>query len=251
MIDLRHGDCLELMAGVPAGSVDLILADLPYGSTDLAWDSVIPLAPLWEHYRRVITPTGAIVLTASQPFTTALINAAPDLFKYCWVWEKSIVGGIFDAKNKPMKRHEDVLVFSKGTTANCSTRRMAYHPQGLRAYHRRCKNFMRNRACYTKKPSHQPEYDREFTDYPTSILRFPNDTGLHPTQKPVALMEYLIKTYTNEGDTVMDSCFGSGTTPVACVNTERNFIGMEKDVTYFEVGQRRVREAQTAHPLFA
>src|SRR5574343_141311 len=202
MIKLMQGDCLELMNQIPDQSVDMILCDLPYGTTECSWDSVIPFEPLWAHYRRVIKSNGAVVLTATQPFTTALISSNMRDFKYCWVWKKTRGSGFINSKNKPISTHEDVVVFSLGTTANCSPRRMSYYPQGL------------VHAPYHKKRN-----------------------------KPMALMEYLIRTYTNEGETVMDNCMGSGTTGVACMNTGRKFIGMEQDAKYFEIAQKRIHDA--------
>lgn len=243
-ITLYQGDCLEIMPTLASGSVDLVLCDLPYGTTACPWDSVLDLPRVWSEYRRVIHPDSAAVLTASQPFTTALINSAPDLFKYCWVWEKSVSGDVFNAKNKPLKKHEDVCVFSPGTTANKSPRRMRYFPQGLTAIDKTCTNRETVRAFVAPRPSHKATYKQTSTGYPTSVLRFTNDKGFHPTQKPVALMEYLIKTYTNPGDTVLDNCMGSGTTGVAAVNTGRKFIGIEQDPDYFAIAQRRISEAQ-------
>ena len=240
---LHLGDCLEVMKQIPDGSVDMILCDLPYGTTACKWDSVIPFEPLWEQYRRVTKPNAAIVLTASQPFTTALINSNFELFKYCWVWEKSRAGDVFNAKNKPLKKHEDVVVFSAGTTANGSSNRMPYFPQGLVPMHKMVKNHETTRAFFAPRPSHKETYVQEATGYPTSVLKFGNDTGHHPTQKPVALMEYLVRTYTNEGETVMDNTMGSGTTGVACANAGRRFIGIEMDPGYFKIAEARISEA--------
>lgn len=244
------GDCLEVMPTLPAQSVDMILCDLPYGTTACAWDVIIPFDALWGQYERLIKPNGAIVLTASQPFTTLLIASRMELFKYCWVWEKSIAGDVMNAKNKPLKQHEDICVFSQGTTANKSQRRMPYNPQGLR---RAVKPRIRSGTDYgasggsfkVPRPSHG-EYAQEWEGYPTSLLRFPNDTGLHPTQKPVALFEYLIRTYTQPGAVVLDNCAGSGTTGVAAIQCGRVSILIERDPKYHAIAQRRVQHAQPA-----
>lgn len=243
MFTLKRGDCLELMRGLPDNSVDMILCDLPYGTTVCKWDSVIPFEALWGSYRRIISDNGAIVLTASQPFSSELIMSASDLFKYAMVWVKSRPTGFTNANNKPMKKHEDVLVFSKGTTANGSARKMIYNPQGLVKKERKVKRTSRG-GFHGERPNQKDEYTSSFTNYPNSILEFSSEgKTVHPTQKPVALMEYLIKTYTNEGDTVLDNCMGSGTTGVACANTGRKFIGMELDREYFRIARRRISEA--------
>ena len=234
------GDCLELMKNIPDGSIDMILCDLPYGTTACKWDTVIPFAPLWEQYNRIAKPKAAIVLTASQPFTTALIMSQIDKFKYCWVWEKSKVGDIFNAKNKPLKKHEDILIFSIGTTANGSDQKMPYFPQGLQKINKVVKNTETTRAFFAPRPSHKNEYRQESTGYPTSVLKFNNDKGFHPTQKPVELFEYLIKTYTNEGETVLDNCAGSGTTAIAAENTGRKWICIEQDPAYYYQAVGRV-----------
>lgn len=240
-LQLHNGDCLEVMKSIPDHSVDMILCDLPYGTTACAWDSVIPFGALWAQYRRVLKPLGAIVLTASQPFTTALIASNYDWFKYCWVWEKSRPGDIFNAKNKPLKAHEDICVFSEGTTANKSLRRMRYFPQGVGAGGVQTNNPDCVAAFKAPRPSHAKNYVTQGSGYPRSILRIASEgKTVHPTQKPVALMEYLIRTYTNPGDVVMDNCMGSGTTGVACVNTDRSFIGIERDPDYFKIAQGRI-----------
>lgn len=245
-VELWQGDCLELMPGIPDGSVDMVMADPPYGTTACKWDSIIPLGPMWEQLKRIIKPNGAIVLTASQPFTTTLISSNMGMFKYCWVWEKTKPSDHINAKNKPMKAHEDIVVFSFGTTANRSKRKMSYYPQGL-IYKPGRKQ--RNATISSKvggvigfRPCHVPSYNFEYINYPRSVLKFsnPNNKTIHPTQKPVVLMEYLIKTYTNEGDTVLDFCMGSGTTLVACRNLNRDGIGIEKDPEYFKIAQNRI-----------
>ena len=242
--NLIHGDCLEEMAKIPSGSVDMVLTDPPYGTTACKWDSIIPLEPMWEQLKRVIKPNGAIVMTASQPFTTTLISSNMKMFKYCWVWDKVSKSDHFNAKNKPLKQHEDVVVFSEGTTANKSPRKMQYFPLGVKAGNRE-NNQNRRAAGYMGKarPSHKKNHVYHGSGYPSSIVRFSNAnrTGVvHPTQKPVALMEYLIKTYTNEGETVLDFTMGSGTTGVACKNLGRNFIGIEKDDEYFGIASERI-----------
>jgi len=229
------GDCLERMKEIDTGSVDAVIADPPYGTTACKWDSVIPLEPMWKQLKRVIKPNGAIVLFGSQPFTTALIASNMREFRYCWVWDKKIAGNPFLAKRQPMKRHEDVCVFS--------TRPHAYYPQMVTGKLR------------TKGGGRSKLFDVELTSsvndqyYPTSIIEFSNaKRGVHPTQKPVALMEYLIRTYTNEGEAVLDFTMGSGTTGVACVKTKRDFIGIELDDAYFKIAEQRIME--TEPPIF-
>ncbi len=250
-IDLRVGDCLQLMVDVPAGSIDLILCDLPYGTTECAWDAVLPFGTLWAHYRRVLKPRGAVVLTGSHPFTSMLVISNQDWFKYCLVWEKTRPTGFINAKNKPLKSHEDIAVFSPGTTANRSPCRMTYNPQGLI---RSPYTYKRPRPATSKpghymgtRPGHKAEFDVEFRGYPKSVLKFPNPNcnGFHPTQKPVPLFEYLIRTYSNEGDIVLDNCIGSGTTAIACLNTGRRCIGMDISEEYIAVAKNRVAQAQS------
>ncbi len=255
MLEMMHGDCLVEMDKIADGSVDMILCDLPYGTTACKWDTVIPFEPLWKHYKRIIKKNGAIVLTASQPFTSLLIASNFDWFKYCWVWVKSRSTGFQHAKNAPLKRHEDVLVFSLGVINHPSMtkRRMAYYPQirngePYRKFHKTPnvgKGAM-HRASAVNLQYVGTTTVNNGTRYPDTVLNFPwGNHGLsHANEKPVALMEYLIRTYTNEGETVLDNCFGSGTTGVACVNLNRNFIGIEKDAEYFSVGKARIEQAQ-------
>lgn len=237
---LIHGDCLEVMPNLPTGKFDMILCDLPYGTTACKWDTVIPFEPLWEQYKRLIKPNGAVVLTASQPFTSALVMSNVEMFKYAWVWDKSRAVGFVNAKLKPMPKHEDVLVFSMGTTANKAKNNMTYIPQGLEPYNKIVKG-LKGKAADSDgngygRPSMRPELLQEFTNYPTSVLNISSEPKpIHPTQKPVALFEYLIKTYTNEGDLVLDNCMGSGTTAVACRNTKRKWVGIEREDKYIDV----------------
>ena len=226
-IELIQGDCLEKMKDIPDGSIDMILCDLPYGTTACKWDTIIPFEPLWEQYKRIIKDNGAIVLTASQPFTSALVMSNIKMFKYCWVWNKAKAANYVNAKKQPLKIHEDIAVFCKGNN---------YNPQKTIGKFRKKGGYTVNREVAVAQ---NPTVSFNDTYYPKSILNFSvagnKDSTLHPTQKPVALFEYLIKTYTNEGDLVLDNCMGSGTTGVACVNLNRDFIGIEKDPKYFEI----------------
>lgn len=244
MFSLHHGDCLEVMREIPDASVDMILCDLPYGTTACKWDSVIPFDALWEQYRRVAKKDAAIVLTASQPFTTMLIHSNIAEFKYEWIWRKNNGSNFALLKTQPMKEHESVCVFSRG--------RATYSPQ---MQERSKNNNIGRRVSSKRKSEHQSGaardgFERPITPklrYPSSVQEFdvvPRAKGtLHPTQKPVALMEYLIRTYTIEGDMVMDNCMGSGTTGVACANTNRKFIGIERDDRYFEIAKARIEQA--------
>lgn len=231
---LMLGDCLERMKEIPDGSVDAIICDPPYQMTACKWDSIIPLEPMWAELKRVIKPNGAIVMTASQPFTTTLIASNMKMFRYCWVWEKEQGVNFLLAKKQPMKVHEDVCVFYR--------KQPAYNPQ------------MTAGKPYTSGKGGSGEVTGSVTKiqtqnggtrYPRSIQAVKRETGLHPTQKPVALMEYLIKTYTNEGETVLDFAFGSGSTGVACVNTNRDFIGIEMNQGYFDIAKQRIEAAKT------
>ncbi len=237
-ITIWQGDCLTLMADIPDKSVDMILCDLPYGTTACKWDTAIPFEPLWAHYERVIKERGAIVLTSSQPFTSQLIMSNPKRFRYEWIWEKSIATGFFDANKKPLKAHENILVFG--------LKAPVYYPQKTpgKPYTKKGVGTRSKTDIYNNnKPRTliQNNGDR----YPKTIQRFSNGNhkSKHPTQKPVELMEYLIKTYTLPGETVLDNCMGSGSTGVACINTGRKFIGIEKDPNYFEIASKRIAEA--------
>jgi DNA modification methylase len=234
-VRLLLGDCLDRMAEIPGGSVDMVLADLPYGTTACKWDAVIPFEPLWSQYRRVTKPNAAIVLTASQPFTSALVMSNPKALRHAWVWQKEPTGNL-NARRMPMPEHEDILVFY--------ARR--YFPQGLRPTLRK-RGAKDNSRTDVYGAQSRVAYQQTVTGYPTTILPFAKDrAGLHPTQKPVALMEYLIRTYTHDGETVLDNTMGSGTTGVACVNTGRDFIGIERDPGYFAIAERRIEDAAIA-----
>jgi len=228
------GDCLEVMKGIPDKSIDMILADLPYGTTACKWDTIIPFEPLWEQYKRIIKDNGAIVLTASQPFTSALVMSNVKMFKYEWVWDKKQSGSFLLAKYQPLKITESVLIFSNGTGK--------YFPQ-MRTGKLRKKGGSKSKSeLYTNLGSQVKISDQY---YPVNIIEFSmaNKMGrLHPTQKPVALFEYLIKTYTNEGDIVLDNVAGSGTTGVACQNLNRNYILIEKEQEYIDIINQRLNK---------
>ena len=237
MIDLRHGDCLELMKDIPDGSVDMILCDLPYGTTACKWDTVIPFEPLWVQYERVIKDNGVVVLTASQPFTSRLVMSNTKLFKYPLYWVKPQGTDPLMARFRPMNNVEDILVFYKS--------KPTFNPQLTEG-----KPYAITRD--KKERLNETTFIGMFTEtttvnhgvrLPVRTLYYSQDRGLHPTQKPVELLEYLLRTYTNEGETVLDNCMGSGSTGVACVNTNRNFIGMELDEKYFAVAQERINTA--------
>lgn len=248
-IELILGDCLEKMADIPDGSVDLILADPPYGTTACAWDSIIPFEPMWDHLKRAIKPSGAIVMTASQPFTSVLITSNLKMFRYCWVYQKTKATNYLQAKKQPMKYHEDVCVFYKSLPT--------YNPQMQDGPVWRRKRGDKNNdtgSVYRNDTRKQGDVFESSGRYPSSVLeKISNPSGrgqLHPTQKPVELMEYLIKTYTNEGETVLDFVMGSGTTGVACKNLNRSFIGIEKDEKYFQISKERIENTPYQNNLF-
>ena len=230
---IYHGDCLDLLPNIPSKSVDMILCDLPYGTTACEWDSIIDMGKLWQQYERVIKDNGAIVLTACNEFTFLLYNSNPKLFRYRWIWEKNLSTNFLHAKKQPMRNFEDVLIFYK--------KQPTYHPISFK-FGKEGKRKARNREC--------EQWNLKRTDsvvhvnrLPTSILSFDCESrinSIHPTQKPVALFEYLIKTYTNEGEVVLDNCSGSGTTAIACLNSNRRFICIEKDETYYKKSLERI-----------
>lgn len=249
-IELFHGDCLEVMRDIPDGSVDMILCDLPYGTTRCAWDVIIPFDPLWEQYKRIIKPSGAIVLFGQEPFSSLMRAGNIGWFKYDWYWKKSRPSGFVNCNLKPLKDIEIISVFSNGTTANGSKTNMPYNPQGTieinKQWNRPKRYYGIDSGIAIARESHGLTKIIKNENYPRQILEFPNGNKnlLHPTQKPVALCEYLIRTYTNEGKTVLDNCMGSGTTGIACLRTMRNFIGIEKEEKYFNIATERIRKEQ-------
>ncbi len=245
---LKQGDCLELMKDVKDKSVDMILCDLPYGTTQCKWDTIILFDKLWEQYKRIIKDNGAIVLFGGQPFTSALIMSNPKMFKYCWIWKKERASNFFAAKFQPLNNTEDIIVFSHGGCNTGAKNPACYFPQGTSKINKDMKNSKTTggKIGEAHKIAMKPGaiYKQETTGYPIKLLEFTKDKEhLHPTQKPVALLEYLVKTYTTEGEIVLDNCMGSGSTGVACINTERNFIGFELDEKYFNIAEARIQEA--------
>lgn len=234
-IKLYNGDCLELMKDIPDGSIDMILCDLPYGTTQCKWDNIIPFEPLWEQYNRIIKNNGAIVLFGTEPFSSTLRLSNLKNYKYDWIWDKVKGTGFLNAKRQPMRNHELLSVFYK--------KQCLYNPQ--KTFGHKLKKSYRSKELQTDVYGEMKnDYTYESTErYPRSIQVFHTDTqnsSLHPTQKPVALCEYMIKTYTNENEIVLDNCLGSGSTGIASINTNRKFIGMELDNTYFNIAKERI-----------
>lgn len=231
------------MAGLPSGSIDLILCDLPYGTTACSWDAVIPFEPLWREYKRIAKSNAAIVLTSDQPFTTALIWSNLAEFRYCWTWLKTYSTGFMNANKMPLKNTEDVCVFYR--------RLPTYNPQGLIEINKKqVRTKDKSTTIYSDMGLSEGEYTQRFTNYPKQTIECGRDgKPVHPTQKPVALMEYLIRTYTNPGDLVLDNCMGSGTTGVAALQSGRKFIGIERDPEYFKIAFERIANARPATPI--
>ena len=242
MNQVIHGDCLEVMPTLPDKSIDMILCDLPYGTTDCKWDSIIPFEPLWKEYKRVIKDNGAIVLTASQPFTSALVMSNTDMFRYEWIWDKTQGANFLMANKQPLRTHENVVVFSKNQTY--------YNPIMTKADMDKIRPISDGAKTNItgQIQKHSKNYDVN-KRYPKSIIKESANqrecnklNRVHPTQKPVALFEYLIKTYTNEGEMVLDNCAGSGTTAIACLNTNRKYILIEKEKEYIDITNKRIAE---------
>ena len=233
-IDLRLGDCLEVMKTINDKSIDAIICDLPYGTTACKWDTIIPFEPLWAQYKRIIKDNGAIVLFGSQPFTSAIVMSNPKMFRYEWIWEKTLFSNFALVKKQPAKLHENILVFYK--------KQPIYNPQMREGKPYKDKPRKRTMGIIDDAIGIKKAIENKGERYPSSVQKHSNGNNgnQHPTQKPVPLLEYLVKTYTNEGDTVLDNTMGSGTTGVACINTNRNFIGIEKDEAYFKIAEQRI-----------
>jgi len=242
-VKLLHGDCLEVMKSIPDKSIDMILCDLPYGTTACKWDTVIPFEPLWKQYKRIIKDRGCIALFGSEPFSSYLRMSNIKQYKYDWVWEKDKPSNFATAKKIPMKYHENIIIFNAGN----------YYPQMFKgdkpvnksAKYGRTETEITGGGLLNNKQAGGNTYRYPKSIYKCNVVNNQsNEKTKHSTQKPVALLEYLIKTYTLEGETVLDNCMGSGSTGVACVNTGRDFIGIEKDKTYFEIAKKRINKAQ-------
>ena len=241
---IYNEECLEGMNRIDDHSIDMILCDLPYGTTACKWDIIIPFEPLWKQYKRVIKKNGAIVLFGSEPFSSYLRLSNIVWYKYDWIWRKNRPTNFAHAKNKPMKAHEIISIFSEGTTVHKtqSKNRMPYYPQGLKEINEYVDYTCNTDTFFSKRKSHGA-FIRTHTGYPHTVLEYSTDmSNLHPTGKPVALVEYLIKTYTNENEVVLDNCIGSGTTAIAAINTNRGYIGYELDADYYQIAIERIRK---------
>ena len=247
-------DCLEGMKHIPNASIDAIICDLPYGTTDCAWDSVIPLDALWAEYKRICKPQAPILLFGSEPFSTTLRMSNMDWWRYDWIWVKNTGAGFVHAKNRPLKNYEILSAFclyGMGHESTMGEKRMPYYPQGLTPTTRIRKRSSRDGSnCIGQRPSNH-DYVQEWENYPKAVLEFDADPdAFHPTQKPVDLLRYLIRTYSNEGDTVLDNCMGSGTTAVACIKEKRHFIGFELNKDYYDKACRRIDAERRQLSLF-
>jgi len=236
---LMLGDCLERMKEIPDGSVDMILADLPYGTTTCKWDVVIPFEPLWEQYKRIIKTNGAIALFGTQPFSSSLVMSNVEMFRYEWIWEKTLATNFHHVKKQPAKKHEQILIFYK--------HQPKYYPHMEIGKPYIDKVRKRTEGYFEGRETQKLSIQNTGTRYPSTVQKFSNgnNKNAHPTQKPIALLDYLIKTYTNENEVVLDNVMGSGSTGVACMNTGRKFIGIEKDEMYFQIAEKRISFANT------
>ena len=246
-----HGDCLEVTPSIPDKSIDMILCDLPYGTTACKWDTVIPFEPLWKEYKRIIKDNGAIVLTASQPFTSVLVCSNLAMFRYEWIWVKGKGSNFYQANFAPLKAHENVIVFSKLPCVWNQSGWMEYHPIKTPGEEYVSKMGNQGKITSVRKNYKMKKIETTLTGrFPLTVVEFGKDGNLHPTQKPVALFEYLIKTYTNEGETVLDNCAGSGTTAIACLNTNRKYILIEQEQEYINIINKRIAEHEKQETLF-
>lgn len=246
---LYNADCFDIFPTIQNKSIDMILCDLPYGTTSCKWDSILPFDKLWYEYKRVIKDDGVIVLTASQPFTSALIMSNPQMFKYEIIWEKNKPSNIMQAKNSILKYHENVLIFSNQNICPTSKNQMRYYPQGLKKCNKKVKSVMKNEGIHGNRET--KKYTLENTNYPKSILKFDKTSDAkHPSEKPVSLMGYLIQTFTKENELVLDNCMGSNSTGIACQKLNRKYIGIEKDKKFYKMAVERALNFENAPMLF-
>lgn len=248
---IQLGDCLDIMKDIQDNSIDCVICDLPYGTTEAYWDSIIPLDKLWEQYLRITKETAPILLFGAEPFSTVLRMSMLDLFRYDLIWVKNKVTNYLEAKNRPMRRHEKISVFSKSKFSNGCKTKMTYNPQGLIRcdikVHNGDSNIYGKRKCRANTTYHK----QEFTNYPSDVLYFNSDTSkLHPTAKPIDLLRYLILTYSNQNDIILDNTMGSGTTCVAAIKEKRRYIGIEKDEKYFRIANKRIEQEKMQLNLF-
>ena len=251
---LYNMDCLIGMQEIPSGSVDLIICDLPYGTTNCAWDVIIPFDKLWEQYKRICKPGAVILLFGSEPFSTYLRLSNMDWWRYDWIWKKNSSAGFVHAKNRHLKNFEIISAFCQygiGHETTMGGKRMPYFPQGIRRINKIAHNLIKEGGVIGFRPSHKATFIQEYENYPKAVLDFNADPGSwHPTQKPMALIAYLIRTYSNPGDTVLDNCMGSGTTAVAAIRTGRNWIGYEMNTEFYTKAERRIKETLATPTLF-
>lgn len=247
-------DCLIGMQQIPSGSVDLIICDLPYGTTACEWDAIIPFDKLWDQYKRICKPCAVILLFGSEPFSTHLRLSNMDWWRYDWIWEKNSSAGFVHAKNRPLKNFEIISAFCQygiGHETTMGGKRMPYFPQGIRRINKIAHNWIKEGGVIGVRPSHKNTYIQEYENYPKAVLEFNLDQdSWHPTQKPLALIAYLIRTYSNPGDTVLDNCMGSGTTAVACIKEKRHFIGFELNKYYYDKACQRINAEKRQLTLF-
>jgi len=239
------GDCLEVMKSIPDGSIDMVFADLPYQMTANKWDCLIDAKELFNQYKRIVKENGALVFTASQPFTSLLIMEQPNWFKAEWIWQKNAGSNFGSVKYVPMKEHESIIVMSKGGGKTTYNPIMQERAESGKARVKTVVNYSTKTDNYANSLHNEVSSIRPDLRYPSSIQKWNRERGLHPTQKPVELVQYFINSYTNEGETVLDNCAGSGTTGIACINTGRNFIGMELDHNYFNIAKERIEKRMT------
>lgn len=247
------GDCLELMRDIPDNSVDCIICDLPYGTTECAWDSIIPFENLWEQYLRITKETAPILLFGAEPFSTVIRMSKFELYRYDLIWVKNKATCHLEAKNRPMRRHEKISVFSKSKFSNGCKTKMTYNPQGLIRCDIKARNANDSNSVYGARKCRAVNtiYTQEYTNYPDDVIYFENDTNnIHPTAKPVDLLRYLVLTYSNPDDVILDNTCGAGSTLIACIKEKRRWIGIEKDEKYFEIAKKRINIELSQLTLF-